>query len=67
MQRSVVTVIGIPSMTTSKVILFYAGISALEKIRSGLYLNLSCLRISLIVIKLNDNITDCKNLNQGVQ
>jgi hypothetical protein len=31
MQRYVITVIGIPSLTTSKVILFYAGISVLQK------------------------------------
>jgi len=35
----VIMVIGIPSLTTSKVILFYMGISTLEKKKTSLYLN----------------------------
>jgi hypothetical protein len=38
-QRYVITVITIPSLTTSEVILFHAGICALEKRKSYLYLN----------------------------
>jgi hypothetical protein len=36
----VITVTGIPYLTASKVIWFYAEISALEKKKSGLYSNL---------------------------
>jgi hypothetical protein len=35
-QRYVITVTGIDSLTTSKVNMFYAGISALEKKKAGL-------------------------------
>jgi len=39
MQQHVVTVTGIPSLTISKVILFYVGISVLKKKNSSLYSN----------------------------
>jgi hypothetical protein len=40
-QRYVVTLIGISSLTTSKVILFCVGMSELEENKFGLYLNSS--------------------------
>jgi len=38
MQQYIITIIGIPSLTTSKVILFYAGISVLDKRKSLVYI-----------------------------
>jgi predicted solute-binding protein len=40
-RRYVIMVMSVPSVTTSKVILFYVGISALQKERYSLYLNCS--------------------------
>jgi hypothetical protein len=46
-QRYVITVIGILSLTSSKVILFYAGISALEK-KSPAYISTAHIFVLLI-------------------
>jgi len=39
MRRYVVTITAIPSPSTNKLMLFYAGISICERTTSGLYLN----------------------------
>jgi hypothetical protein len=50
MQRNVITVIDVPFQSTSKVILFYVGIPALENGESSLYLNHSRISSSSTVL-----------------
>jgi hypothetical protein len=51
-EEYVITVIGIPSLTTSKVIWFYREISELGK-KSGLYLNCPCTNVKSEIHSFN--------------